>query len=196
MKRVVEPETFWQEYSSQLNQAGNWAAYQNNTDWTEAVMGIDEKVGIAEKTCKEKFKLKISKEYYRVDMIGWRREEPDVTDNWWLDVAYEHENDNTWYRELCKLCYVAADLRVVSSYHDFSKEPVEKKLKDYLDRLGKEKILRVPDGKWLFVFGPRLVCVDVDEEQPFKAFTIDEKLSVIPISGGEEVVPQRWKQNA
>ena len=90
------------------------------------------------------------------------------------------------------MCYVAADLRVVSSYHDFSKEPIEKKLKDYLDWLGKEKILRVPDGKWLFVFGPRLVCA----KQPFRAFTIDEKLTVIPISGGEEVVPQRWKQNA
>ena len=85
---------------------------------------------IAEKTCKE-FKIKTSREYYRIDLIGYRREEPNVDCNWWLDVAYEHENEyNTWYNELCKLCYVAADLRVVSSYHDFSKEPVEKKLKD------------------------------------------------------------------
>ncbi|MBA7684036.1 hypothetical protein ES703_92425 [subsurface metagenome] len=187
MDKILEPETFWQEYSSQLNQAGNWGAYQNNTDWTKAV------IGIAKKTCEcKKFKLKTQTEYYKIDLIGYRREEPNVDCNWWLDVAYEHENDDTWYGELCKLCYVAADLRVVSSYHDFSKEPIEKKLKDYLDWLGKEKILRVPDGKWLFVFGPRLVCA----KQPFRAFTIDEKLTVIPISGGEEVVPQRWKQNA
>lgn len=185
MDRIVEPESFWQEYSARLNQAGNWNAYQNSPTWTPEVMRV------AEETCKE-FGLKTSREDYRVDLIGWRREEPDVTDNWWLDIAYEHENDDTWYRELCKLCYVAADLRVISSYHDFSKEPIEKKLKGYLDRLGEEKILRVPDSKWLFVFGPRLVCA----EQPFKAFTIDEKLTVIPISGGEEVVPQRWKQNA
>lgn len=186
MDRMLEPENFWQEYSARLNQAGNWDTYQNNTAWTEKVLCI------AKKTCEEKFKLKTSKEYYRVDMIGWRQEERGVSGNWWLDVACEHENEyNTWYNELCKLCYVAADLRVVSSYHDFSKEPVEKKLKDYLDWLGKEKILRVPDSKWLFVFGPRSVCA----KQPFRAFTIDEKLTVIPISGGEEVVPQRWRQN-
>jgi hypothetical protein len=185
MDKILEPEKFWQEYSSQLNQAGNWDVYQNNTEWTEKVLGI------AEKTC-EKFGLKTNREYYKIDLIGWRRKENEKC-NWWLDIAYEHENDDTWYGELCKLCYVAADLRVISSYHDFSKEPIEKKLKGYLDRLGKEKILRVPDSKWLFVFGPRLVCA---EKQPFKVFTIDEKLTVIPISSGEEVVPLRWKQNA
>jgi len=183
--RILEPESFWQKYSSQLNKAENLDAYKNNSEWTTEVMLV------AEETCK-KFKIETSREYYRVDLIGWRREEPDVTDNWWLDIAYEHENDETWHSELCKLCYVAADLRVISSYHDFSKEPVEKKLKGYLDRLGKEKILRVPDSKWLFVFGPRSGCA----EQPFRAFTIDEKLTVIPISSGEEVVPWRWKQNA
>jgi len=155
-------------------------------------------MGIAKETCEcEKFnKLKTQMEYYKIDLIGYRRENQDVDCNWWLDVAYEHENRDTWNDELCKLCYVAADLRVVSSYHDFSreKEPVEKKLKGYLDRLGKEKILRVPDSKWLFVFGPRLVCADA--QQPFKAFTIDKKLTVIPIKGGEEVIPKRWKQNA
>jgi len=180
MDRILEPENFWQEYSSQLNQARNWDAYQNDTDWTKKVLCI------AEKTC-EKFGLETSKEYYKIDLIGYRQNKKS---NWWLDIAYEHENRyDRWREELCKLCYVAADLRVISSYHDFSKEPVEKKLKDYLDRLGKEKILRVPDSKWLFVFGPRLVC----EDQPFKAFTIDEKLTVIPVSGGEEVVPKRWQ---
>ncbi len=187
----MEPENFWQEYSARLNQPGNWDAYRDDTDWTKKVLCI------AKKTCEEKFKLKTSKEYYRVDLIGYRREEPNVDCNWWLDVAYEHENRDTWYGELCKLCYVAADLRVVSSYYRLHngkgkiEEPIEKKLRGYLDWLGKEKILRVPDGKWLFVFGPRLNCTD----QPFKAFTIDENLTVIPISGGEEVVPQRWRQN-
>lgn len=86
--------------------------------------------------------------------------------------------------------YVAADLRVVSSYYR-KEEPIEERLKGNLEDLGKEKILRIPDSKWLFVFGPRLCCTD----QPFKAFTIDEKLSVIPVTGGEEVIPDRWRQN-
>lgn len=186
----MEPESFWQVYSSELNHARNWDAYQNDTDWTKAVMCV------ADQTCK-KLGLETSREYYMIDLIGWRREKPKEKCNWWLDVAYEHENLNTWNDELCKLCYIAADLRVVSSYYRLHnskgkiEEPIEKKLKGYLDRLGKEKILRVPDGKWLFVFGPRLVCAD----QSFRAFTIDEKLTIIPISGGEEVVPQRWQEN-
>lgn len=190
MDRILEPESFWQKYSSELNHARNWDAYHNDTDWTKAVMCV------ADETC-TKFGLETSREYYRVDLIGYRREKQNVDGNWWLDIAYEHENSDKWYEELCKLCYVAADLRVVSSYYRLHnskgkiEEPIEKKLKGYLDWLGEEKILRVPDSKWLFVFGPRLVCA----EQPFKAFTIDEKLTVIPISGGEEVVPQRWQQN-
>ena len=113
--------------------------------------------------------------------------------NWWLDVAYEHENDDTWWSELCKLCYVAADLRVISTYYDFNntEKPVEKKLKEYLNKLEGEKIFRVPNSKWLFVFGPRSVCAD----KPFKAFTIDEKLTIIPINGGEEVVPTNWPKD-
>jgi len=187
MKRLVEPESFWKEYSAKLNQKGTQEAYKDNTEWTEKVLCI------AEKTCKKfNFKIETSREYYRVDLIGWRREKTNEKRNWWLDVAYEHENKyNTWDDELCKLCYVAADLRVISGYHDFndSEEPIEKKLKGCLGRLGKEKILRVPNSKWLFVFGPRLTCTD----QSFKAFTINEKMTIIPVSGGEEVVPQRWK---
>ncbi len=184
MKRVVEPESFWQVYSSELNRARNWDAYQNDTDWTKAVMCV------AEETCK-KFGLGTSREYYKIDLIGWRQEEPGVEHNWWLDVAYEHENRNDWNGELCKLCYVAADLRVISSYYSKAEteEPIEKKLKGYLEQLGEKKIIRVPNSKWLFVFGPRLACAD----KTFKAFTIDEKLTVIDITGDKKVVPQEWQ---
>ncbi len=194
MDRIMEPETFWQAYSARLNQARNWDAYQNDTTWTKVVMEIAKKayMEIAKKTC-EQPKLGTHKEYYRIDMIGYRQEEPGVDGNWWFDVAYEHENRDTWNEELCKLCYVAADLRVVSSYYT-KEQPIEEKLKECLDNLGKEKILRVPNSnsKWLFVFGPRLCCTD----RPFKAFTIDEKLSVIPVTGSEEVIPDRWRQKA
>ena len=124
------------------------------------------------------------------------RDEPKEKGNWWLDVAYEHENRDTWWSELCKLCYVAADLRVISSYYKLggaeisAEQIVENKLRDYLERLGKEKIFRVPNGQWLFVFGPRLVCTD----QPFMAFTIDEELSIRRVPGGKQVVPEDWKR--
>lgn len=150
---------------------------------------------VAKETCK-KLGLETSKEYYRVDLVGYRREEPEVEGNWWLDVAYEHENADTWWGELCKLCYVAADLRVISSYYKLGRadksaeETIEDKLRGYLGQLGKEKIFRIPNSQWLFVFGPRLVCA----AEPFRAFTIDDELSIRPLPGGERVVPQDWKR--
>ena len=191
MEKVVSAKGFWDVYSAKLNEQGNWKAYQNDTRWTSVVMEV------AEETCKE-LGLEPSKEYYRVDLIGYRWEKPEVKGNWWLDVAYEHENKDTWWSELCKLCYVAADLRVISSYYKLgsaerSAEPtIEDKLRGYLERLGKEKISRVLNSQWLFVFGPRLVCTD----QPFRAFTIDDELNVSPVPGGERVVPEDWKTRA
>ena len=97
--------------------------------------------------------------------------------------------------ELCKLCYVAADLRVISSYYklggaEISAEPtIEDKLRGYLERLGKEKIFRVPNSQWLFIFGPRLVCTD----HPFMAFTIDDELNLSSVPGGDRVVPEDWE---
>ena len=111
-------------------------------------------------------------------------------------MAYEHENDDTWWEELCKLCYVAADLRVISSYYKIgsaersAEQTIEDKLRGYLERLGKEKIFRVPNGQWLFVFGQRLDCAD----KPFMAFTIDEELSISRVPGGKQVVPKDWKR--
>lgn len=187
MEKVITAKKFWDIYSSELNKntKGKWDAYHNDTSWTSVIKQI------AINTCRE-LKLQPSTEYYRVDVIGYRWEEPQIKGNWWLDVAYEHENSDNWWDELCKLCYVAADLRVISSYYKLGAEvqSVEDKIREYLERLGKEKIFRVTNSEWLFVFGPRLVSAD----QPFRAFTVDDQLSVIPVTGGERVVPEEWKK--
>ena len=146
---------------------------------------------IACQTCTE-LGFETSYEDYRVDIIGYRRDEPERYGNWWLDVAYEHENRYTWWDELCKLCYVAADLRVISSYYNLANKEhkVEDIIREYLKILGKDKMFRITNSEWLFIFGPRLVCTD----QPFMAFTIDERLNVIPFTGGERVIPEEWKK--
>jgi len=185
MEKVVTAKKFWDVYSKKLNEEGNWEAYQNDQGWTPVVKEI------AKKTCEE-LGIATLMEYYRIDLVGYRRDIPEVDGNWWLDVAYEHENRNTWWDELCKLCYVAADLRVISSYYDLGNEEqtVEVRIRKYLKMLGKEKIFRIPNSEWLFVFGPTLVSAD----QPFRAFTIDEELSIILVPGGERVVPEEWKK--
>ena len=92
-----------------------------------------------------------------------------------LKVAYEHENSVTWGSELCKLCYIVADLRILSSYHNFkSDEKIEFLLQEYVNNLGKQRIMRVPDSRWLFVFGPRGQC----EAKLFRAFTLDSEMNV------------------
>ena len=156
MDRILEPESFWQEYSSQLNQARNWDAYQNSTKWTETVMGI------ADETCK-KFKsdLETSKEYYRIDLIGYRREEPNVDCNWWLDIAYEHENDDTWHGELCKLCYVAADLRVISSYYNLGNEG-----KTVEDRIKESELVIIGELDSIKYLGVELKLADRYKDKP------------------------------
>ena len=190
MKRIVSAERFWEVYSVKLNEHGNLVDYKNDASWTSIIIKK-----VAKETCKE-LGFESSTEYYRVDLIGYRWDKPKVEGNWWLDVAYEHENKDTWWSELCKLCYVAADLRVISSYYKLggaeisAEQIIENKLRGYLERLGKEKIFRVPNSQWLFVFGPRLDCAD----QPFMSFTIDNELNINPVQGGQQVVPKDWER--
>ena len=207
-RTMISPEVFWQVYSAKLSELKDkelvgkelrdkknngqevYEAYCGAGSWTPFAMGA------AENTCKE-FGLATSREYYRLDLAGYteKKKEGEIESKWWLNLAYEHENDRTWYAELCKLCYVAADLRVISTYHDFKdEEPVTERLGRYINNLGKEKIFRVPNTEWLFIFGPRRVNTDERKEHQFKVFTIDKELSIVPIMTGEKVQPGLWPE--
>jgi len=133
--------------------------------------------------------LESSKEYYNVDVIGYT-ENPKEKHNWKLHVAFEHENTDGWDTELCKLCYIAADLRVIASYYDFAnkKVPVKELLKKRIDKLGIGKVHRVPNSEWLFIFGPRARCA----QYAFIAYTLDSELNVVPIQNTIEVKPISW----
>ena len=198
-KIMISPEVFWQVYSAKLNELEckkfevnnkSISVYLCDSQWTPHVMGA------AEAACKE-FGLQTQNEYYRVDLMGWTQQRDETDSNalhkWDLNIAYEHENGKRWDDELCKLCYVAADLKVISAYHDFAKkETIIDYLSKCLENLGKEKIFRVPDSKWLFVFGPRQVDTEERKEHKFKAFAVDKELNIVPIMTGEKVQPGLW----
>lgn len=195
-KILISPEAFWQVYSAKLNEIkyNAYSDYRGDGSWTPRA------IGAAKAACKE-FGLDTSEEYYRVDLIGWTQQRDKTDKNtlykWQLNIAYEHENSKRWDDELCKLCYVAADLRVISAYYDFTKkETIIENLSKHLENLGKEKIFRVQDSKWLFVFGPRLINIDESKEHQFKAFTIDKELSIVQIMTGEKVQPGLWLDSA
>lgn len=206
----LNPKIFWQKYALALNEAGTQAgtrtAYRSSKAWTAHVMKISEKVwtdiSYSNDSLKSLSKSQIekSREYFRVDLIGytteWDKTKPDQQHEWDLRLAYEHENSDRWDDELCKLCHIVADLRVISSYYDFEKpEPIEEILQKRVDYLNREmnRINRVPGCQWLFIFGPR--CKSWD--RPFRAFTLEpdgSKNKVVEITGDYNVKPCEWME--
>jgi len=196
--KSLTPETFWELYSEKLNKNATYTDYKDNKKWTKAVIRIAKKV-IRDmlRDIPDEGKIEVKSENFNIDLIGYttkwfeqRRKGEKKQHDWKLKIAYEHENNvNTWHDELCKLCYVVADLRVISSYYDFrKKKKIEELLQDMVNKLGMWRIHRVPNSHWLFVFGPCLVC----KEKPFRAFTIDSELNVVEITGDKEVIPDKW----
>lgn len=201
--KSLTPERFWELYADKLNEEGEkpetHKAYQDNTMWTKII--VDD---IAKKVISDMLgdipddgDSDVDSEYFKIDLIGYttkwsepRRKGGKKQHDWKLKIAYEHENDAyTWHDELCKLCHIVADLRVISSYYDFSKKKkIEELLQDMINKLGMWRIHRVPNSHWLFVFGPWWVC----KEKPFRAFTIDSELKVVEITGDKKVIPGTW----
>ena len=198
-------QRFWKIYSKNINKYANYGKYKDGKkEWTDKITCIAKKsieqlfpdIEIDGKT-----EFKVCKEYFRVDLIGYlthRKEElkkdiPERQHIWHLKVAYEHENSEDWSDELCKLCYIAADLRVIHSYYNPNQEiEIEKQLQQYVDRLKEENILsRIQNNNWLFIFGAL-----GEHNKPFKVFTLNESKIVEPIEveDDNEVIPSKWKR--
>ena len=185
----ITPEAFWKLYSERLSNLSSeeWKAYKNDKQWTKVALSAAEKVCRKMGTAISKDKpidIRTQKEYLRLDLIAYTRRKKF---DWDIRIAFEHENDrNMWPDELCKLCHVVADLRVLTSYHRFEKDgPVEAKLEAKLEVLGEERVNRIKDSDWLFIFGPSEIYT-----HRFEAFRLDKGLRVERITNsGIEVVP-------
>ena len=177
----VEPITFWELYRDRLRALGSWAAYQTSSEWTKIATEA------AIETCNE-FGLVADREYLRVDVMGYHQTRPGTWYDWHLRVAFEHENGDEWNDELCKLAHVVADLRVLVAYHDYRKsdDPLPKLLR-VVHRLG-ERLHRVPDSKWLFIFGPR----QSTPERRFMAYTLDSSMQLTALHDEAPLLPGEW----
>ncbi len=200
--KSLTPERFWQLYADKLNErskdAETYKAYQDSTKWTELIMKVAE--GVIRDMLgdlPDDGQPKVDSTLFNIDLNGYttkwfepRQKGEKRQHDWKLKIAYEHENTDTWHDELCKLCHIVADLRVISSYYDFGKKKkIEELLQDMINKLGIWRMHRVPNSRWLFVFGPCRVC----EEKPFRAFTIDSELKVVEITGDKKVIPGEWR---
>ena len=202
--KSLTPERFWELYADKLDEAGKdpktHEDYQDKTKWTETIMEVAK--GVIYDMLRDlpnDGQPEVDQESFRIDLVGYttkwpeemKKKKEERQHDWGLKVAYEHENSDEWDDELCKLCHVVADLRVISSYYDFSKEEqIEDLLQQRVKKLGMWRIHRVPNSQWLFVFGPCCVC----EEEPFRAFTIDSELKVVEITGDKKVIPGEWRK--
>ena len=198
----ITPEVFWSLYSKALNRYGRFGLYdlsrcKSMEPWTESITEI------TKETIKEWSKgdknVRTGKEYYRVDLVSWysywdEQKEKDRQQMWDCLIAFEHENNkNSWDDELCKLCYIAADLRILFSYHDFSKPPsIKRLLKDRVDKLTAKRMNRVPNSSWLFIFGP---WDKKNHGKAFQVFTLDGMtVTEIGKNTGESVIVDKWKK--
>jgi hypothetical protein len=137
----------------------------------------------------------VSKEDYRVDVAGFytaylrNQEKPcqERQSEWILEIALEHENNRDWDKELCKLCYLCANLKVIISYYDCEHD-IKELLGKRLRKLGEEKIFIYSKSKWLFVFGP---SGEENYGRPFRAFCIDKNLTPFELEISEPIIPEQ-----
>ncbi|MEN6384180.1 MAG: hypothetical protein ABFD79_03180 [Phycisphaerales bacterium] len=169
----LEPEIFWKLYSKEiinvLQKEENQKAYTSSKEWTSQIKKITEKI------ITEDYKIHTQREFYNIDIIGYVTNTTKQQYDWELKIAYEHENDKSWNGEICKLTHIIADLKIISAYFNFTgKTKIEEVLQAYINKLGKDRMLRVPENRWLFVFGPKLNS----NISPFRAFTLKADLKV------------------
>lgn len=180
----ITAEVFWDFYARRLEMLNKKAFedYHQDSSWTPIIMQIVKDV------LKSDLSLGISKEYMRIDAIGYKKLSRN---NWRLKIAYEHENSDDWDDELCKLSHVVANLRVISSYYDFtSKTSLADVLSKRLGILGKPVVSRVPNSTWLFVFGPRYT----DYSKPFVAYKVNSDMQIQDITDGHnKIIPKSWQ---
>lgn len=143
----------------------------------------------------------VSKEFYNVDVLGYytkwytnqNKPSEERQSDWILEVAFEHENNpKTWHEELCKLCYLCANLKVIVSYYEENVN-IEDLLKQYLHSLGRDKLFIYPASKWLFVFGPSGVN---NYKKPFRAFSVSQKFEPSELKIDKPLIPDEFNKIA
>ena len=118
-------------------------AWNNTRDFTNRMMEKLEKLVLAEPG------MKTEREYFRIDLVGYKKRESAETlyhnlqkYSWDLEVAVEHENDyRLWVDEVVKLAHIVCPLRVVIGYlpKNSEKYPHEVVLKKVVENLKEVK---------------------------------------------------------
>jgi hypothetical protein len=152
-------------------------------------------MGAAINVCKS-FELIADTEYLRLDCRGYSRTNASDEDDWNLRIAFEHElgvrKGKNWFEELTKLAHVVADLRVIVGYcrlreNDSVSDILAKRVKIMGPRM-----TRVPNSRWLFVFGSGK---DDGYTDTWQAFTLDAGAKIVRLTDDKPFSPLEWKRS-
>jgi hypothetical protein len=172
------PESFWAEYKERIKEEGTWEAYhakKSTTPWTVVI----ERATL--KTLEKFGKLAVREVHVQAERKSCRLDFYLRTGSN-IQIAVEHENDNTWFhekQELYTLTHVVCDLRVLVAYQLRGDRLPKDLLNEYLDR-HREDMMRDCKSKWLFIFGPHYS--NRHHDAPWRTYTLDESGNLLELS--------------
>lgn len=172
----LSAEEFWPRYRDEVRRRGSSESLAKPKLWTKVA------IEAAKAVCMNAG-LKTNNELH-LDTMGYEQRQAGVDFNWDLRVAFEHENTNSWRDELCKLCHVVADLRVLVGYFTV-REQLDKRLQERIDLMD-GRMSRVTNSQWLFIFGP---SESERDPAPWVAYTLDDRLRLVKLPDNDPFNP-------
>ena len=174
------PEAFWAKFSTALRERWN---PEVDASWFEDWPKRTEFMKDVLKKLAQDFGCHCDCEYgSRVDVSYFDRCTKGEWDEWSWEAAIEHENNDSWKDEVCKLMVVNAGLKVLIAYVDNQK----KNLDEFLDRLPaiyqSRKYVTKPCN-FLFLFG-----LFGKPDWDFTAIKFDGE-TITPITGKGRIRP-------
>ena len=122
---------FFEEFSKNVTEETiSIDTYKKGANFTPIVTNIIKEII-------KKMKLTPSKEYFRIDVTGWKDRKGDITGDdkglnhhlWDLKIAVEHENKrDDWTDELIKLVHIRCPLKVIIGYNCYDNRDDAEKL--------------------------------------------------------------------
>ena len=192
----ISASDFWPCYRNKCRTLGTRKSLKSDRMWTDVA------IAAARDTCRchgltyglTTIKDEQPKEerLLRLDWAAFEQAVPGEDFNWHLRVAFEHENcqkRNQWHDELCKLCHVVADLRVLAAY--FRRwDGFEEELQHRIDLMA-ERMTRVRDSEWLFIFGPRDSSQRRMRDIVWVAYSLDDQMQLLKLPDNWPFQPNR-----
>ena len=126
MTKEITARSFFKDFLQATNDIDMTIYKNTNKKYTDI---ITEKL---KDILTQSYGLGVNKEYYRIDVFGWKtRRDPElvntIPEGLWLHlwqpiIAIEHENNHTdWTDELPKLLFINCPLKVIIGYNHWDK---------------------------------------------------------------------------